>query len=235
MKWRITPSAQSALYELSFLSTLERRMTEQPVDLKRLRILRDSVIRYVYEHGAGKYAWGVKRDQVKQVLGITEHELRHVFMLMREQGLTPDYGPINDVGLNQRGQEEAVRLGTTTAMHESAQPSITIQAHYSIVQIAGPNSTQNAQLSIDQSKVSQLIDEIERELPSLSLQKAERSEAAELLTHLRKLVTEKVLDAATRAIAATLAAIIKAGGSKLGEILLDHLHIGVAAGTTISI
>jgi hypothetical protein len=210
-------------------------MPEEPIDSKHLKTMRDSVIRYVYEHGAGKYAWGVKRDQVKQALGITEHELRQVFMLMREQGLTPDYGPINDVGLSHRGQEEAVCLGTATAMHEPAPSPITIEAHYSIVQVAGANSTQSAQLSIDQSKVSQVIDQIERELPSLNLQKAERSEAAELLTHLRKLIAENVLGAATRAIGAALAAIIKAGGSKLGEVLLDHLHIGIAAGTTISI
>jgi hypothetical protein len=207
-------------------------MTET-MDSSRLKALRDSVIRYVYDHGAGKYAWGVKRDQVKQSLGITEHELRQVFMLMREQGLTPDYGRINDVGLSHQGQEEAIRLGTVP-MHEPAQQPVTINAHYSIVQVAGANSTQSAQLSIDQSKVSQVIDQIEKELPSLNLQKAERSEASELLTHLRKLIAENVTGAATRAIGAALSAIIKAGGSKLGEVLLDHLHIGVAAGTTLT-
>jgi hypothetical protein len=211
-------------------------MPEQPVDLEQLKTLRDNVIRYVYKHGAGKYAWGVKRDQVKLALGITEHELSQAYMVMREQGLIPvDYGRIGEVGLNQRGQEEAVRLGTT-AMHEPATPSqIIVDAQYSIVQIAGANSTQSAQLTVDQSKVSQVIAEIERELPTLDLQKVQRSEATELLAHLKKLVAEKVIGAAARAIGAALAAIIKAGGSKLGEVLLDHLHIAVAAGTTISI
>ncbi|UGY21832.1 hypothetical protein HU675_0027905 [Bradyrhizobium septentrionale] len=207
-------------------------MPEQPIDPKRLKTLRDNVIRYVYEHGAGKYAWGVKRDQVKSALGITEHDLQRAYMVMREQGLTPDYGLLSDVGLNQRGQEEAVRLGTATAMHEPAMPSqITIEAHYSIVQVAGANSTQSAQLTVDQSKVSQVIAEIERELPTLNLQKAERSEASDLLAHLKKLIAENVIGAATRAIGAALAAIIKVGGSKLGEVLMDHLHIGIAAGT----
>ena len=212
-------------------------MPELPIDPKRLKTVRDNVIRYVYEHGAGKYAWGVKRDQVKLAIGITEHELRQAYMVMREQGLIPvDYGRIDEVGLNQRGQEEAVRLGTATAMHEPATASqIIIDAHYSIVQIAGANSTQSAQLTVDQSKVSQVIAEIERELPTLDLQKVQRSEATELLADLKKLIAEKVIGAAARAIGAALAAIIKAGGSKLGEVLLDHLHIGIAAGTTISI
>ncbi|WP_166299784.1 hypothetical protein [Bradyrhizobium sp. 2S1] len=108
-------------------------MPEQPIDPKRLKTVRDNVIRYVYEHGAGQYAWGVKRDQVKSALGITEHDLRQAYMVMREQGFTPDYGPIDVIGLNQRGQEEAVRLGTATAMHEPATPSqIIIDAHYCV-------------------------------------------------------------------------------------------------------
>jgi len=212
-------------------------MPEQPIDPEQLKTLRDNVIRYIYKHGAGKYAWGVKRDQVKRALGITEHELSQACMVMREQGLIPlDYGRINEVGLNQQGQEEAVRLGAVTAMHEPATPSqITIEARYSIVQVAGANSTQSAQLIIDQSKISQVIAEIERELPTLNLQNVQRSEATDLLAHLKKLIAENVIGAATRAIGAALAAIIKAGGSKLGEVLLDHLHIGIAAGTVFSI
>lgn len=99
------------------------------------------------------------------------------------------------------------------------------------MQVAGANSTQSAQLTVDQSKVSQVIAGIERELPTLNLQKAERSEASDLLAHLKKLIAENVIGAATRAIGAALAAIIKVGGSKLGEVLMDHLHIGIAAGT----
>jgi hypothetical protein len=202
------------------------------MDPKRLKMLRDNIIRYVYEHGAGQYAWSVKIEQVEQVLGITKHELRQAYMVMREQGLTPDYGPINAIGLNQRGQEEAVRLGTATAMHEPTTPSqIIVDAHYSIVQIGGANSTQSAQLTVDQSKVSQVIVAIERELPTLDLQKVQRSEATDLLAHLKKLIAENVIGAPARAVGAALAAIIKAGGSRLGEVLMDHLHIAVAAGT----
>jgi hypothetical protein len=201
-------------------------MSGEPKDLKRLKEMRDKVIRYVYEHGAGNWKWGVDRDQVKQALGITEHELRNVYMLMIEQHLVPEGGSISDIGLSERGQEEAVRLGTSTAMHEPSPAPITINANYSIVQVAGANSTQSAQLSIDQSKVSHVIDQIEKELPSLNLQPVERAEASDLLTSLRKLITEKLPGAAARAVGAALAAIITAGGSKLGEILLSLLHIG---------
>jgi hypothetical protein len=99
-------------HELSKLRASSRPSEQGKADLTRLKTLRDRVIRYVYEHGAGQYAWAVKRDQVKQALGITEHELRQVYMMMLEQGLTPDHGALDAVGLSQRGQEEAERLGT---------------------------------------------------------------------------------------------------------------------------
>ena len=200
-------------------------MSGEPNDLKRLKDMRDRVIRYVYEHGAGNWKWGVNRDQVTQALGITKHELLKIHMIMIEQGLVSEGGSISDIGLSERGQEEAVRLGTSTAMHEPSPAPITIHANYSIVQVAEANSTQSAQLSIDQSRVSQVLDQIDKELPSLNLQPAERSEASALLGSLRKLITEKLSSAAVRAIGAALAAIITAGGSALGQALLDLLHI----------
>ena len=201
-------------------------MTKEPISPGRLKQLRDQVILYVYEHGAGNSGWGVNGDEVKHALKINDHEIQKVVMLMMEQGMLPTRGKITDIGLSERGQQEAIRLGSGIAMQEPTAPSQTvIHANYSIVQVAGANSSQNAQLSIDQSKFIQVIDEIEKELPSLNLQPLERTEAGDLLASLQKMITEKLPSAAVRATGAALAAIITAGGSKLGGVLMDLLHI----------
>jgi hypothetical protein len=55
---------------------------------------------------------------------------------------------------------------------------------------------------VDQSRVSQVLDQIERELPNLNLQPAARTEASDLLEALRKLIPQKIQSATTRAIVA---------------------------------
>ena len=200
-------------------------MSDQPIDPARLKSLRDQVIRYVYANGASNYGWGVKMDKVQEALGITRRELQTVYMLMMEQGLSAEQGMIADIGLSKNGQEEALRLGAETPMHEPRQGPITINANYSIVQVAGDNSSQSGQVSIDQSEVTQIIDQIEKEIPSLNLTDGERAEAKDLLTSLRELIMKQLPGAAMRAVGAALSAIITAGGSKLGELLMKLLHI----------
>lgn len=89
-------------------------MPNQKIDPQRLKDLRDKVLLYVYEHGAGEWGWCVKREEVKRALGIDEDELRNVHILMINQGLHGDNGLISDVCLSEKGQEEAVRLGAAT-------------------------------------------------------------------------------------------------------------------------
>jgi hypothetical protein len=196
----------------------------EKISAVRLRQLRDQVIRYVHEHGAGNWGWGVPQKEVQQALGITEHELRTVIVLLMEQNLLPDHGSISDVGLNERGQDEAARLGSLP-MQEPPRTQMTIHANYSIVQFGGSNSTQNAQLSVDQSTISAILNQIERELPELPLEATKREEAVGILATLRKIIVEKLPAAGARVLSAALASILTDAGSQLGKRLLDALGI----------
>jgi hypothetical protein len=200
-------------------------MPNEPISPTRLRQLRDQVIRYVYEHGAGQWGWGVPLEQVENALGITSQELQTIGMLLREQRLLPDHGSITNIGLNSKGQVEGERLGPSVPMQEPEPSPMVIHANYSIVQVAGANSTQSAQLAVDQSQLINIMEQIEKELPTLKLEPREREEAKDLLGSLRKQLADKLPGAASRAIGAALAAIIMDGGSKLGQVLLDILHI----------
>jgi hypothetical protein len=200
-------------------------MPNEPIPAARLRQLRDQVIRYVYEHGAGKWGWGVPIDQVERALGITGTELRTVSMLLREQGLLPNHGSLTNIGLNQEGQEEAARLGSLP-MHEPSQPATIIHANYSIVQVAGAHSSQTANLSIDQSQITTLLDQIERELPQLELETGKRDEAIGILGALREALLHKLPAAGVRVLAAGLSGIITEAGSELGKRLLEALGMG---------
>jgi hypothetical protein len=200
-------------------------MPNESMSSARLRQLRDQVIRYVYEHGAGKWGWGVPLEQVQKALGISSQELQTITMLLIEQGLFAKHGPISNIGLSSEGQDEAVRLGSGIPMREPSQTPMVIHANYSVVQVAGANSTQSAQLAVDQSQITNVMEQIEKELPTLNLEPHERQEAKDLLGSLRKEISDKLPGAAARAIGAALAAIIMAGGSELGQVLLDVLHI----------
>jgi hypothetical protein len=200
-------------------------MPNDPIPPARLRQLRDLVIRHVYEHGAGKSGWGVPLWQVQKALSISRSELQAVTMVMIEQGLLSKRGSIGDIGLSSEGQDEAARLGGGVPMREQPPSPIVIHANYSVVQVAGANSTQSAQLVVDQSRLTNVLEQIEKEIPNLNLEPGEREEAHGLLTSLRKVISDKLPEAATRAIGAALASVIMTGGSKLGQVLLDVLNI----------
>jgi hypothetical protein len=162
-----------------------------PIPPPRLKQLRDQVIRFVYEHGAGKWGWGVPFDEVSAALGITKPDLRTIVAVLRDQRLLSQ-ADLSDIGLNEKGQEEAARLGSMP-MHERSPPAITINAGNSIVQVAGAHSAQTAQLStVDQSKVNAILDQIESELPQLSLEAGKRDEATGIAATLRKALLEKM-------------------------------------------
>jgi hypothetical protein len=72
-------------------------MTRHAVTSRRLREIRDQILRYVYEHGGP--AWSVPSDQVRRALHMTREETVATSMLMYEQGLTQFAHRINADGL----------------------------------------------------------------------------------------------------------------------------------------
>jgi hypothetical protein len=103
---------------------------------------------------------------------------------------------------------------------------IHIHTSYSVVQVAGAHSSQSAQLTLNHSKVIQILNEIERELPKLKLAPGEREEANGLVASLRKALRD-LPGAGARAIGGALAAILTSAGSELGKRLLDSMGLGL--------
>jgi hypothetical protein len=164
-------------------------------------------------------------DQIQTALNISRAEIGAVGMLLVNQGLTAHSVPMGSFGLNSSGQAEAERLGVLVPMTDPPAPSsIHINANYSVVQIAGSNSSQSGTLNANHSMIQQVLSEIERTLPSLNLEPAAREEAAGLLSTL-KTQLHNLPGAAGRAIAAALASLLKAGGSDLGHALIKHFGI----------
>jgi tetrahydromethanopterin S-methyltransferase subunit G len=85
---------------------------------KRLRLLRDHVLKHVYENGASRPGWSVPLDGVEQALKITRQEVRAVFNLLLSQGLLTLGGSVGSIGINAAGQAEAERLGVLVPMTE---------------------------------------------------------------------------------------------------------------------
>lgn len=189
-----------------------------------LRAARDRVISYIYENGAANYGYSMKVDDIVANAGVSNAELRDVVGLLINQDLMSS-SELQSVGLNEKGQAEAERLGPSVPMRAAHNAGLHIDARYSIVQIAGDNSTQSANQTIDASKMTQLLSQIEDALPSLSIEPAARQEAAGLLDSLKASASKGVADAVTRAVAGSLSAILDAAGSPLGKSLLMLLGI----------
>jgi len=93
-------------------------MTPHAVNPRRLREIRDQILRYVYAHGAGQPAWSVPGDQVRRALRITRDETTAASMLMYEQGLIAHNSPVGSIGLSAAGQSEAERLRGSSIGHK---------------------------------------------------------------------------------------------------------------------
>jgi hypothetical protein len=192
-----------------------------------LRAARDRVISYIYENGTSNYGWSMPIDDIVANAGVDKFELREVVGVLVNQGFMSK-STMDSIGLNQRGQAEAERLGPAVPMRASAATGLHIDARYSIVQVAGANSTQNATQSFDASAVTQLLSEIEQELPTLDLAPAVRGEAEGLLGSLKESAKKGASDAVARAVGGALGAILTAAGSPLGKSLL--MLLGISAG-----
>ena len=93
-----------------FAAFPEKSMATPTIAPARLQTPRERILRYVYEHGAGRPAWSVPADQVRRALQMTRDETVAASMLMYEQGLIAHNSPIRSIGLSDAGQREAERL-----------------------------------------------------------------------------------------------------------------------------
>ncbi|MBA4776687.1 MAG: hypothetical protein H2044_13610 [Rhizobiales bacterium] len=191
-----------------------------------LKAARDRVLAYIYEHGAANYGYSMKIDDIVKNAGVNQMELRDVVNVLINQGLMSK-STMDSIGLNNDGQSEAERLIPTVPMRAIHNAGLHIDARYSIVQIAGENSTQSANQTIDASEMTQLLSQIEESLPSLAMEPAAKQEASGLLDALKRGASRGTADAVTRAVAASLSGLLTAAGSPLGKSLLVLLGISV--------
>ena len=198
-----------------------RAMPEQ-IPYDRLMELRNRVLIYVLERGAGQPKGYVPLDEMKRELDLQRDEYRAVYLNLHQAGLAHTNATNTAIYLTDAGRLEAERM---KAGDRPGTGSMHIDARYSVVQIAGAGSTQTASLSIDQQRVLTLVEEIEQKLPNLPLSPAQRDEATSLADALRKAVRE-LPAAGARAIGAALAALLTGAGSDLGHRLMEALQIG---------
>lgn len=189
-----------------------------------LRAARDRVISYIYENGAANYGYSMPIADIVENTGVDEFQLRDVVGLLINQGLM-SASDMQSIGLNSSGQREAERLGPKTLMRAVEPNSFHIDARYSIVQIAGSNSTQNANLRFDTAAAKELLDTIEGTLPTLNLEPGLLQEANGLLASLKESALKGAGDAVSRAVAGALGSILTAAGSPLGKGLLAMFGI----------
>jgi hypothetical protein len=199
------------------------------VDNKRLRRVRDAILRYAYERGAGMPYFSVDYHKLQADLGITSEEFSSATMLMMNQGLLPGSGQgiVGTLGLSERGQAEAESLGPDVLLREpTSSQTVHINAAYSVVQVAGAGSTLTASLQVDQSSIEAVLKQIEAELPKLPINPATREQAEGLVASLRQGLAAKIGHAGLRAIGAALTGILSGAGSALGKGLAGLLGIG---------
>lgn len=194
------------------------------VEPLRLREIRDLVLAYVYQHGAGKPYFSVEDDRIRRDLSLSREEFQAVSVLMHSQSLS-HVAFVGSMGLSVRGQDEAEALGPEVLMRSRA-PATTvhINASYSVVQVGAAGSSQSASLSVQHSHLVGLLADIERALPALSMDDATREEAKGLVASMRKGIGT-IGEAGLKAIGAALGSTLVQSGSDLGHRLLKLLGI----------
>jgi hypothetical protein len=221
--WFITATA-SERPESKKLYLEDSGMTK--LNATELRAARDRVISYIYENGAANYGYSMPTKDIVENTGVDQFQLREVVGLLINQGLM-SASEMQSIGLNSNGQLEAERLGPKTPMRAVEPNSFHIDARYSIVQIAGSNSTQNANLRLDAAAAKELLDTIEGTLATLNLEPVVLQEANGLLASLQESALKGAGDAVSRAVAGALGSILTAAGSPLGKGLLAMFGISV--------
>lgn len=185
------------------------------VPLERQRQIRDLILRFIYEQGAGKPGFGIPEASLGD-LQLSREEVQAGLMALHNQNLMG--GPwaiIGHVSLNEAGQREAERL-VSIPLRDPPERPLHIDANYSIVQVAGAGSHLSASLIQSQNDLGRLLDAIARELPRLALPDPSRKEAEDCISALR---LDTLGAGAKRALAATLNAILTGAGSQIGSQL----------------
>lgn len=195
------------------------------IEPKRLRDLRDKALRYIRENGAAQIKGEVAIDELQAHLGTTPDEYRSLDLFFINEHIAKTNGLNTRISLTPKGRDEADNLDRAPPRPANV---VTIHANYSTVQIGGDNSTQTANLAINQSAVNQVLNQIEHELPNLPLDEKKRDEASGILATLRRVIVDGLPAAGARALAAVLAGILSDGGSALGQLLLAAF--GLSAG-----
>lgn len=197
------------------------------IDNRRLREVRDAIIRYVYDNGAGIPYFSVEEGKISAALGLTKEELSAAFYLMLTQGIIAERGLGGTIGLSDYGQAEAERLGPAIPMREpTTSQSVHINAAYSIVQVGGSGSTQTANLTVDNAALADLLRRISTDIERLNLDSPTREHAKSLVSSLQQGLAAKIGQAGLKAIGASLASILTGAGSTLGAALANLLGIG---------
>jgi hypothetical protein len=198
-------------------------MSEQ-IQPERLRELRDKALRYIHVHGAGQIKGEVDLNDLKDHLGATHNEYHALSLLFINHRLAKTNGSNSRIGLTETGRKEVENID-----RKPLRGMIVIHANYSTVQVAGGNSTQTANLAIDQSAVTKVLNQIEQELPRLPLDEDKRAEALGILATLRKVIVEDLPAAGARALVAVLASILGDAGSTLGHALMAIFGLSLGA------
>jgi hypothetical protein len=129
----------------------------------RLRELRDKALRYIRENGAGMPKGEVPIVDLKNHLDTTDAEFRSLSILLHTNHLAQPDGMNVHIGLTDAGRREADNIDHPVA---SASINITYNLTNSVLQNAGSNSVQSATLTLDQSHLTQVLDQIEESFPS---------------------------------------------------------------------
>lgn len=194
------------------------------MDGQTKRRLRDAALIYLYENGRAP-SLSVPDEELRRYLGVSKLDFAEVQNLIMSQGMTQGV-IVGLTTLSRDGQDEAERLGPRVLMKDPPPPtSVHIGVNYGIAQIGGAGSSQTASQTIDQSQVSVLLDQIEREIPTLSLPPAAKEEAKDALASLRKAAIEEGSKAGARMLAAGLSDLLRQGGSALCERLPELFKI----------
>lgn len=198
----------------------------EPIDNVSLRRLRDMMLLYLYEQGAGTPYWGASISDIKKALNMGGREFASAANLLQHQGLL-SRAPMGSLGLSLAGQHEAERLQPQVSFRdpqEQVSSRVTVGDNMQgIIQIGASHSHQSAAVHIDLSSALQLVAEIELAVKELELAPEKRADALELISSLQTGLRGRIGSAANKALATALDGILKGAGSEAGKRLLEYL------------
>lgn len=193
-----------------------------------LRQLRDRVILYLYEKGAGTPQWFVPAENIVRDLGIAKHDIQSLIQLLMSQGFSDNRCPMGSVNLTLAGQQEAERLGPVTSWSEAHRPPpppihVSHVSGGAVVQLnTGANSTQNLTVSKEDGERFAILEDVYRHLGDLNLARQDREAVEGSLEALKtSLVTNQ--RGSLSALASSAAALLRHASTRVATGLADRL------------